>query len=126
MTLLLVMIGAATGAVGRWLVDRAIAGRNDSVFPWGTFTVNVSGSLLLGIIAGATAAGPGSWYPLLGIGFCGGFTTFSTFSMETWRLIEDGSRTVALRNVAASLAAGLAAALIGWYLAVAIWGPPPS
>ncbi len=124
MTLLLVMVGAAIGAPARWLFDRAVQQRHDSVFPWGTFGVNISGSFLLGIIAGAAAlTGVSSgWQALLGTGFCGGFTTFSAYSLETFRLIEDGSPEIAARNVGASLALGMAAAFGGWYLAEAIWG----
>ena len=124
MTLLLVMIGAAVGAPSRWLTDRAVQRRNDSVFPWGTFTVNIVGSLLLGFIVRATALGDVHhlWYAALGTGFCGGFTTFSTFSYETFRLIEDGSVNIAGRNLGLSLGVGLLAAFGGWYLAVAVWG----
>jgi CrcB protein len=123
-TLVLVMVGAAIGAPSRWLVDRAVQRRHDSVFPWGTFVVNIMGSLLLGFIMGATAfARIGEpWYAVLGTGFCGGFTTFSTFSYETFRLIEDGSRNVAARNVVVSLGFGLAAAYAGWYAASSMWG----
>ncbi|MCU0277934.1 MAG: fluoride efflux transporter CrcB [Candidatus Nanopelagicales bacterium] len=120
MTLLLVMAGAAAGAPSRWLLDRFVQSRHDSVFPWGTFAINVLGSLLLGVILGAGA--PQSLALLLGTGFCGGFTTFSTFGYETVRLVEDGSSGQAMLNVAASLAAGLAAASAGWYLGAAIAG----
>lgn len=124
MTLLLVMMGAGAGAAGRWLTDRAVVSRNDSVFPLGTFTVNVIGSFILGLVAGATEAGDAwlRWYAVLGTGFCGGFTTFSTFSLDTYKLVAGGSRAIAVANVAASLVAGLAAAAAGWYLADAIWG----
>jgi CrcB protein len=123
MTLLLVMLGAGTGAVCRWLTDRAIVARNDSVFPLGTFTVNVIGSFVLGVVVGASTLGGAHqyWYALLGTGFCGGFTTFSTFSLDTYKLILEGSRSLALANVAVSLAAGMAAAFAGWYLAEAPW-----
>lgn len=124
MTLLLVMLGAAVGAPSRWLVDQAIQSRHDSVFPWGTLTINVAGSLLLGVVLGASALGRGSaeLLALAGTGFCGGFTTFSTFGYETIRLVEQGSTWQALLNVAASLAAGMAAALVGWSLAHGLWG----
>ena len=127
MIVLLVMAGAGAGAVLRWLTDRAVGRRSDSIFPWGTFTVNVVGSLILGIVAGAGARGGADayWYALLATGFCGGLTTFSTFSYETFRLMADGSGAMAARNVAASLAAGLLAAFAGWYLAAAVWSPAP-
>lgn len=114
MTLLLVMVGAAVGAPSRWLLDRFVQSRHDSVFPWGTFTINVLGSLLLGVLLGLRA--PSEVALLLGTGFCGGFTTFSTFGFETVRLAEEGSSATALLNVAASLAVGLLAAFAGWYL----------
>jgi CrcB protein len=118
------MLGAAVGAPSRWLLDRAVQSRHDSVFPWGTFTINVTGSLLLGLVLGATAVGPGSaaLVALAGTGFCGGFTTFSTFGFETVRLLEEGSYLEATLNVVASLVAGLAAAYAGWALAQLLWG----
>jgi len=123
-TALLVMLGAAVGAPCRWGLDRAVQARHDSVFPWGTFTINVLGSLALGLLLGATSfsAVPLELVALVGTGFAGAFTTYSTFSLETVRLFEDGARLVAVANVVASLAVGLAAALAGWYLAVALWG----
>jgi CrcB protein len=115
-TVLLVALGAAVGAPVRYLVDRAVQARHDSVLPWGTLTVNAVGSLLLGLIAGALAAGgPGRGFAALaGTGFCGGLTTFSTFGYETVRLVEDGSRTAAAVNVAANVVVGLAAVSAGW------------
>jgi len=123
LTLLLVMIGAALGAPSRWLLDQAIQNRRDSVFPLGTWTINISGSLLLGVILGATAFGPGSaqLVALAGTGFCGGFTTYSTFGFETVRLTEEGSYLEAGLNIVTSLTFGLIAALAGWYLAQALW-----
>ncbi|HEY7224873.1 MAG TPA: fluoride efflux transporter CrcB [Micromonosporaceae bacterium] len=118
MTLLLVLLGAAFGAPARYLTDRFVQSRHDSVFPWGTFCVNVAGSFLLG----ALAAGPADPHlmALLGVGFCGGLTTYSTFGYETVRLIEDGAYLYALANVTASVAAGLGAAVCGAALAVAL------
>ena len=120
MILALVMLGAAVGAPSRWLLDRFVQSRHDSVFPWGTFAINVLGSLLLGMILGAEVSE--EWVALLGAGFCGGFTTFSTFGFETVRLVEDGSGSVALLNVVASMAVGLLAAIAGWYLGAALSG----
>ena len=115
MTLALVMLGAALGAPLRWWVDRFVQARHDSVFPWGTFTVNVLGSFLLGVVAASAVRGS-AWYAVLGTGFCGGFTTFSTFSFENVRLLEQGSRGVAALNLVASVSAGLAAAFAGWMI----------
>lgn len=113
MTLLLVLAGAAVGAPLRYLADRYVAARHDSVFPWGTFAVNVSGSLLLGVAVGAARA-DGWVLPLVGTGLCGAFTTFSTFGYETLRLAEEGSVRVAALNVAGSVAACLLACAAGW------------
>jgi len=123
LTLLLVLVGAGVGAPSRWLLDQAIQDRRDTVFPLGTWTINVSGSLLLGVILGATAFGPGSaqLVALAGTGFCGGFTTYSTFGFETVRLTEEGSYLEAGLNIVASLGFGLVAALAGWSLAQALW-----
>ncbi len=117
MTWLLVMLGAGAGAPARWLIDRAVQARRDSVFPWGTFAINVSGSLLLGALAYGASD---SWFALLGTGFCGGFTTYSTFSFETYRLAEDGAYSYGGLNVAASVTVGLLASFAGWMLADAV------
>ncbi|GAA4310101.1 fluoride efflux transporter CrcB [Streptomyces venetus] len=113
MNWLLVIGGAMVGAPLRYLTDRAVQSRHDSVFPWGTFTVNVSGCLVLGLLTGAAT----HLQLLLGTGLCGALTTYSTFSYETLRLAETGARLHAAVNVAASVAAGLAAAFAGAALA---------
>jgi len=116
--LLLAMVGAAVGAPTRWLVDQYVQSRHDSVFPWGTFGINVVGSFLLGALqAGAvTGAVSPAALVLLGTGFCGGFTTFSTFGYESLRLLQEGSRRQAALNVVGSAAVGLFAAIAGWNL----------
>ncbi|MEU6919469.1 fluoride efflux transporter CrcB [Streptomyces olindensis] len=113
MNWLLVIGGAMVGAPLRYLTDRAVQSRHDSVFPWGTFTVNVAGCLVLGLLTGAAT----QVQLLLGTGLCGALTTYSTFSYETLRLTETGARLHAAVNVAASVAAGLAAAFAGAALA---------
>ena len=123
MNLLLVLTGAAVGAPLRYLSDRAVQSRHDTVFPWGTFTVNVLGSLILGLITGAVTAG-GAFPQVqlaMGTGFCGALTTYSTFSYETLRLLEDDARFFAAANVAASIVAGLGSAFLGVAISQAIW-----
>ncbi|TXC94895.1 fluoride efflux transporter CrcB [Streptomyces sp. ISID311] len=124
MNWLLVVVGAMVGAPLRYLTDRAVQSRHDSVFPWGTFTINVIGSLILGVLTGAAAAGAASSHLqlLLGTGLCGALTTYSTFSYETLRLAADGARGYAAANVVASVLAGLAAAFAGAAVAQAWWG----
>ncbi|MFJ2894027.1 fluoride efflux transporter CrcB [Streptomyces sp. NPDC087218] len=123
MNWLLVILGASVGAPLRYLTDRAVQSRHDTVFPWGTFAVNVSGSLVLGLLTGAVAAGAASSHVqlLIGTGLCGALTTYSTFSYETLRLIEDGARFYAVANVLASVVAGLGAVFVGVSLAQALW-----
>ena len=123
MNILLVVLGAAVGAPLRYLVDRAVQARHDSVFPWGTFAVNVTGSLVLGVLAGGIAAHavPGAVGTLLGTGFCGALTTYSTFGFETVRLLSDGARFYAVLNAVASVVAGLGAAFCGIAVAQALW-----
>jgi CrcB protein len=119
MSFLFVALGAAVGAPLRFLVDRTVQARHDSLFPWGTFLVNVAGSLILGFLVGAAAHGV--LMALVGTGLCGALTTYSTFGFETVRLIEEGAVFYALFNVAASVVAGLGAAFIGAAAAEAIW-----
>ncbi|WP_073952695.1 fluoride efflux transporter CrcB [Streptomyces kebangsaanensis] len=119
MNWLLVVVGAAVGAPLRYLTDRAVQSRHDSVFPWGTFVVNVVGCLVLGLLTGAVSAGLAGprLQLLLGTGLCGALTTYSTFSYETLRLTETGAGPYAAVNVAASVVAGLGAAFAGVWIA---------
>lgn len=119
-----VAAGSALGAVVRYLVDRFVQSRGPAVLPWGTFTVNTTGSLLLGLVVAAAAAGalPGAATAALGTGFCGALTTFSTLSYETLRLAESGARSYAVLNVALTVVAGLAAAVLGWAVGLALMG----
>ncbi|HTJ74112.1 MAG TPA: fluoride efflux transporter CrcB [Acidimicrobiales bacterium] len=115
-------VGAgAVGAPVRYLVDGFVSDRVEGAFPWGTFVINVTGSLLLGLLTGLSLyhAFPRTPRVVLGTGFCGAYTTFSTFSFETIRLLEEGAVDEALRNgfgtlvtCAAAAAAGLALAAI--------------
>jgi CrcB protein len=121
---LLVIAGAAVGAPLRYLTDRAVQARHDTVFPWGTLTVNVAASLLLGLVTGAVTAGAASSQValLVGTGLCGTLSTYSTFSYETLRLVEDGARLLAAANVAGGVLAAFGAAVLGATVARAVWG----
>jgi CrcB protein len=112
----------AAGAPSRYLVDGYVGDRAQGVFPWGTFLVNVTGSLLLGFLTGlALYHGlPNAPKVVVGTGFCGAYTTFSTFTFETVRLIEEGAINEAFRNALGSLATGAVAAAAGVALAAAV------
>ena len=115
------LVFAAVGACGRYLLDGFVSGRRGSEFPWGTCVVNISGSFVLGVITGlALYHGLGVDSKLVfGTGFCGAYTTFSTFSYETVRLAEGGLTGAAIRNVAVNTVGGLLAAAVG--LALVAW-----
>ncbi|MEU6428619.1 fluoride efflux transporter CrcB [Microbispora sp. NPDC046973] len=118
MILLLVFLGGVVGAPARYLTDRLVQRLHDSVFPWGTLSVNLSGSLVLGLLLGAHdhLGLPAQAVTLLGTGFCGAFTTFSTFGFETVRLLEEGSVLEAGLNALGSLVLGVVAAAAGFAL----------
>lgn len=116
MTYLWVAIGAAIGAPLRYLTDRFVTARIGSRLPWGTFTVNVVGSLILGLVAGAGLAGDDPWQLVLGTGFCGALTTYSTFAWETVRLAGRRDRLLAAANAVGSVVAGTGAATAGFLL----------
>ena len=121
---LLVAVGGAVGAPLRYLTDRFVSGRHDSLFPWGTFTVNVIGSFILGLLAGAALVGAGTSTAglLLGVGLCGALTTYSTFSYETARLFEQRARLFAVANIAGTVLAGLIAVTAGYVLTASVIG----
>jgi fluoride exporter len=104
------LLGGA-GAVARFVVDGAVAGRVDRELPVGTLAVNVSGAFLLGLVAGLALAGDALL--LVGTATLGSYTTFSTWMLETQRLVEDGEARPAAVNIVLSLAAGIAAVAIG-------------
>jgi fluoride exporter len=122
MTVAMVLLGGAIGAPLRYLTDLVLQSRHDSVFPWGTFTVNVVGSFVLGVTAALVdGLGLAPWVlALVGTGICGALTTFSTFGFETVRLLEEGSVLAAVTNSMASLVVALAACAGGWALASAL------
>jgi CrcB protein len=125
----LVAIGSAVGGnvrywLGRWIDARQWPGG----IPWGTWIINVTGSLVLGFVAVVflERVGPGrrELYLLLGTGFCGGYTTFSTFELETLKLIRDGNWLAALTYVFASIVVGFLGVFLGVLAARQISGPP--
>lgn len=122
MIVLAVLAGGMIGAPARYVADRLIQGRHDNVFPWGTFAVNMAGSAVLGFVLGAQRhlGLPPAVFALVGTGFCGGLTTFSTFGYETLRLLEDGAVGEAGLNVLGSLVVGVLLAWLGFRLAVAL------
>ena len=110
-----IAVAGGLGAVTRYLVDGAIS-RRFAGFPWGTFVVNVTGALALGFVFAlfTERIEVAPWVrSTIAIGFLGGYTTFSTLSLETYRLLEDGSSGLAAANALGSLAAGLLAVYVG-------------
>ena len=123
---LYVALGSAAGGVARWsignLVQRSAGGPPPVVFPVGTLVVNATGSFILGVLAivlaRPTLGGRADVMRLLlGVGFCGGYTTFSTFSLDTVALLETRGWGAAASNVVASVAAGLAGVAAGMLVA---------
>lgn len=114
----LIAAGAA-GAPVRYLVDGFVRDRAGAGFPWGTFVVNATGSLLLGLLTGLGLyhAFPDTPRLVLGTGFCGAYTTFSTFTVETVRLLERGALGAAFRYALGSVAVCSGAAAAGVALA---------
>jgi CrcB protein len=99
------------GAAGRFLLDGAVSRRVPSAFPSGTLAVNVTGSFALGVLTGAGLGGDA--YRLWAVGLIGGFTTFSTWMLESHRLAEEGQARLGALNLAVSLVLGVLAALAG-------------
>jgi fluoride exporter len=116
--LLLVAGGGALGSLARHGISEWTRERFGESFPWGTLFVNVTGSLVLGLVLGLTLSGRTSRQVRLfvGAGAMGAFTTFSTFSYETWALVEEGRWLAAALNVLTNLLVGLAAAAVGFGL----------
>jgi CrcB protein len=120
---LLVLVGSALGGMARHFLSNAVARRIGETFPCGTLLVNVSGCLVIGALAAFTAADGGIAGQLgarefLAVGFCGGYTTFSSFSLQTLNLVRDGEWRRAGLNIVGSVAICLAAAWCGFELAV--------
>ena len=116
MTYVLIAIGGAGGAVTRFALDSWVSARVGGDFPWGTLLINVSGSFVLGLLFALTiergVLSPELRAPLM-IGFLGAYTTFSTWMLESWRLVEDGAVLAAMLNVGGSVVLGMAAVIAG-------------
>lgn len=117
MIALVVALGAAVGAPARYLIERALRARHPSAFPWATLLVNVVASFVLGVVAAAVV--PASELGLVGTGFCGALSTFSTFSFQIEQLARSGRPALAVSYVVASVVLGLAAVSAGWAIAAA-------
>ena len=122
LTATLLMVGGGAGANARYWLGVLIRSYQTAAFPWATFIINVSGSVVLGFAAALFLKHPDEsrrvWYLLLGTGFCGGFTTFSTFSLETLELMEEGRVWTAAGYVFGSVVAGV----FGVWLALKLAG----
>lgn len=115
---LAVLVGGGAGALARYVLGGWIQEAAGAGFPWGTLVVNVTGALLLALVYAileGVRARP-EWRALLGIGFCGGYTTFSTFTYESLRLLQDGQWSRATAYMLSSVLLALAATLAGFWL----------
>lgn len=121
---LIVFAGAGAGGVVRYALGEWIQRSAGMGFPWGTLVINVTGSLVLGFAYSfleGTTLGP-EWRLLVGVGFCGGYTTFSAFSYESIRLLQGGQWIVAAAYVTASVVLSLAGVLLGFRIAATALG----
>lgn len=119
MTSFLIFVGAGGGGLARYVIGGWIQGATGAGFPSGTLFINASGSLLLTFLYGLLegTAGSPEWRAFLGIGFCGGYTTFSAFSYESVRLLQDGEWERVALYVVGSVLLSLVGALVGFRVA---------
>ncbi|PND57246.1 fluoride efflux transporter CrcB [Mycobacterium sp. ENV421] len=110
-----VMLIGGLGSVARFMVDRAVARRAARSFPFGTLAVNVTGAVLLGFVSGLTLSQHVAL--LAGTAFVGAYTTFSTWMLETQRLTEERQLWLAIANLVVSVILGVAAAMLGQWIA---------
>jgi CrcB protein len=123
MPLILIGLGGFAGAISRYVVDGFVSERTGGAFPWGTLAVNATGSFLLGLLFAMTterAILPAEIRGPLMIGFIGAYTTFSTYMLESWGLIESGSYVPAFANLGGSVIIGLVAVAAGLVIGRAI------
>lgn len=126
--LLAIGLGGAVGSILRYLVSGWVQEKSGPGFPLGTLTINVIGCFLIGflyILFAGPLTGRETLRLALIVGVLGGFTTFSSFSLETLNLLSEGQTGRALLNVSASVVAGLMATLIGFKLGQLLYGPLP-
>ncbi len=121
-TYFLVTLGGIVGANARYAVSNLAAARWGVAFPYGTLLINITGSALLGFLLVALPLGAGGWRAILATGFCGGYTTFSTFAFETVALAERAQRRGALANAAGSVILCVGAAALGGLVGHALMG----
>jgi CrcB protein len=126
---LLVLLGGAVGTYARyWIANWFRSHPWGQIFPYGTMVINVTGSFILAfaavVILERLPSEHSHWYLLIGTGFCGGYTTFSTFEWETYVLVRDHSYGLALANVLGSVVAGFVGVLLGVLLAQLIFPRP--
>jgi fluoride exporter len=122
-TVVAIAVAGAVGTLARYGLDGFVSRRHRSAFPWGTFVVNVSGAFVLGLVFTLATErwGLAPWLrSALTIGFLGAYTTFSTLSLDTYRLAADRALGLAAANMLGSCAAGLAAVYFGIVLARAL------
>ncbi|MCB1104788.1 MAG: fluoride efflux transporter CrcB [Opitutaceae bacterium] len=128
MIYLLIALGGAAGSVSRYWLSTAIDTRTASAFPWGTLAVNVIGSVLIGFLANLTIGDRFIGSPQLRFflmtGFCGGYTTFSSFSLQTLTLMKDGEWPMAAAYIIGSVLICLVGVWLG-HAAAGLWQRPP-
>ncbi|WNM27667.1 CrcB family protein [Demequina capsici] len=122
MTLLLTAIAGGLGGAARYWADTGVGHVNRSRFPWGTFVVNVTACLFLGVLAGVVSShsAPDAVLAVLGTGFAGGYSTFSTALVETVRLMRAGEWGLAAAQCLGMVVAGVAAAALGMAIGSAL------
>lgn len=115
-SLLIVGVGGFLGTIGRYLVTRHFQVVSSSVFPWGTFVVNIVGSFIIGVVYGISEKAnvlSGEWRLFLAVGFCGGFTTFSSFANDSLMLLQGKEMLQFTAYASLSFALGLIAVFVG-------------
>jgi fluoride exporter len=120
-----VAIGGAVGSLARFLLNKWVSDSVGAVFPYGILLINVVGSLIIGLAAGflaqpKTPSVVAIVAPLVMVGLCGGFTTFSSFSLQTWQMIQAGEWLRVVINIVLSVGLCLAATGIGFWITAAV------